>query len=152
LGKYGCGTKKRRKHVNCLRSLLDQHGPFLAKGATGQVPLMRQPARNPAKFDDGLMGNPGMNSGKPPMDMNSGMTGGPGMPGGMTGEPGMPPCIASAHTCCSPMVETFLGCRHMPPGALEYPGGMPGGPGMPGGMTGGPGMPGGPGTGGPAIP
>jgi hypothetical protein len=47
LGKYGCGTKKRRKHVNCLRSLLDQHGAFLAKGATGQVPQIAQPGKNP---------------------------------------------------------------------------------------------------------
>jgi hypothetical protein len=53
--------------VNCLRSLLDQHGAFLAKGATGQVPPMGQPGMNPpAKFDDGLMGAPGMAPGYAP--------------------------------------------------------------------------------------
>ena len=29
MGNYGGGQKNRKKHVNCLRRLLDQHGPHL---------------------------------------------------------------------------------------------------------------------------
>ena len=37
MGNYGCGQKNRRKHVNCLRRLLDTtpHGLIVPKGKRG---------------------------------------------------------------------------------------------------------------------
>jgi hypothetical protein len=87
LGKYGCGNKDKRTHVNCLRGLLSDtpYGIAVKASKPGKDGLGNYGCGNkkkkkhtkclsrlldknsmgaPAPFDDGLMGAPAMNAPK----------------------------------------------------------------------------------------
>jgi len=109
MGNYGCGQPNRKKHVNCLRRLLDTtpHGLTVPKGKRGlgkygcgqpnrrkHVNCLRRllDQHGPHLVGQGKKGGPGM---RPE----------PGGPGPMTGGPGMAPMGG----------RTFDDCRGMGP-------------------------------------
>jgi hypothetical protein len=96
LGKYGCGDKNKRKHTNCLRRLLDQHGTHLSAG--GAEPMIGDCPKGttcggvpPMKEDCAAMPTPVAVS--TCWDRQNNSSGAPGMPSMGMNQPVLPPTV-----------------------------------------------------------